>query len=323
VLNAVAAVPQAEAGDQVAAFYAATLHLLSASAGNERLILNTRLKQARLLLSLGRLQELRELLATLAAGIQGSGGSGTDHSTALLEVYCLQLQLFTQLGDAKHVSELVLRAHSVAKSAVALPAVYGVMHESAGRVAMMGKRWEEARVEFLEAFKSFEGTPRATANFNLFLLANMLGSSRIDPFQDESVRSYRNVPAVEQMVRLMESYLPSLSGDTNGLRDCVVIISRYKRSKDSDPFIMGFLSTLLFNIQGNVAVDLLAPYSQVSIGFVAKELGAPRSPARTHVRSQIRSLHTPPPLPLLFCRPYRPRGRDAAGGLADGRAAAR
>ena len=52
------------------------------------------------------------------------------------------------------------------------------------------------------------------------------------------------------------------------------IITRYKRAKDSDALIAGFLSTLLFNIQGNVAVDLLAPYSAVTVAFVAKELGA-------------------------------------------------
>jgi len=289
VLNAVAAAPQAGAGDQVAAFYDATLTTLRAAGlGNERLILNTRLKQARLLLSMGpdRLLELRDYLGALAADIVGGGGSGSgggggggggggnDHSTVLLEVYSLQLQVYTKLGDAKRVSELVVRARAVAASAVALPAVVGVMHECSGRVAMVGKRWDEARTEFLEAFKAFEGSARATDNYQLFLLANMLGSSRIDPFQDESVRSYRAVPAVEQMVRLMESYLPSLDGDTKGLRECVSIITRLKRGKDSDPFVVGFLSTLLFNIQGNVAVDLLAPYSAVSVQFVASELGA-------------------------------------------------
>jgi hypothetical protein len=269
VLTLVALAPAAEACGQVAAFYEATLSTLS-GAGNERLILNTRLKQARLLLSMGHLAELRDYLADLATCI----GEGSDHSTVLLEVYCLQLQVFSQLGDGKRVLELVARARAVAQSAVALPAVYGVMHESSGRVAMLSKRWDEAEKEFREAFKSFEGSPKAIPNFNLFLLAKMLGSSRVDPFQDESARSYLKVAEVEDMVELMKSYLPSLDGDTKGLRKCVTIINKIKRSADSDQFIVGYLGALLFSIQGNVALDLLAPYSAVTVKFVAEELGA-------------------------------------------------
>ena len=300
VLNAIANSPAAggSGGDRVASFYATTLSTLASGSGGERLVFNTRLKQARLLLSLGRLAELRDNLNSLAAsmgggaagggsGGGGAGGSGgafgvaADHSTALLEVYSLQLQLYTQLGDSKRVAELVARAKAVASGAVALPAVYGVMHESSGRCAMQSKRWEEAKVEFLDAFKSYEEagvSAKAATNLSLYLLAAMLSTSRINPFDDESVRSYKKVPAVEAMVALTESYL------LGELRAVAAQINAIGRAQGTDAFIKNYLGLLLRSVQGTCAVELLVPYSQVKVEFVAKELGAwdLRTTARMH-----------------------------------------
>ena len=104
-------------------------------------------------------------------------------------------------AERVRVAELVARAKAVASGAVALPAVYGVMHESSGRCAMQSKRWEEAKVEFLDAFKSYEEagvSAKAATNLSLSLLAAMLSTSRINPFDDESVRSYKKVLIPEE-----------------------------------------------------------------------------------------------------------------------------
>lgn len=98
------------------------------------------------------------------------------------------------------------------RSAVPHPAILGVIHECGGRLRMPDRRWEDARVEFLAAFKArpggrrgrWEGVrplPRAAparaprqafeeagagdsaiACLRYHLLCNMLAESRINPF---------------------------------------------------------------------------------------------------------------------------------------------
>lgn len=179
--------------EQLEEFYRVTLDAL-VGPGNDRLAFKTRTKLARLYLRAGDWKRLRPLLQQLqdscGADAAGNGGAGAgtpaaesdkSKATALLEVYALQMEMWSALADTKRVGELYRRAMAISRTAVPHPSVTGVIRECGGKMYMRERSWESARVEFLEAFKGYEEagwSHKTVACLRYLLLANMLSDSR-------------------------------------------------------------------------------------------------------------------------------------------------
>jgi hypothetical protein len=293
---------KATTGDQLSAFFDAALTSLTAGGAGSSLAFNTRLRLARIHLSTGNWAPLKEVLSVLLAACEGGAGGGggggsQEQVTSLMEVYSIQMQMYSALGENKHLSELVEKAKGKVKAAVSTPSVSGVICECSGKVMMADKRWEDARVAFSSAFHSFEeagNRDRTLANLSYYVLCNMLSGSRISPFEgDETAKSYERNPAMEFMVKLSELYM---SGDHMPF---TARVTAYATSPSSDPFIRTYLDELLFAIKSTAALKIVSSYSRVSIDFVAKELGACRTLDPTHKAF-------PAPLPSPHAHPRAP-----------------
>lgn len=119
-------------------FYNTTLQALSGP-GNERLAFKTKTKLARLYLQAQDWKKLRSLISELLAACGPvAAGAGTSAATALalaspsdagsgtqlLEVYALQIQMYTEMRDNKRLSEIYHKALGI-KSAVPHPGILG------------------------------------------------------------------------------------------------------------------------------------------------------------------------------------------------------
>jgi COP9 signalosome complex subunit 2 len=189
----------AQQSEQLAEFYKVTLDALTGP-GNERLAFKTRTKLARVYLRAGDWKRLRPLLTQLleacgagansssaalspSAQILASTDPGADDrskGTQLLEVFALQMEMYSELRDNKRLTELFHRATAV-RTAVAHPSTVGVIHECGGKMYMRDRAWDRARLEFLEAFKGYEeagATTKTVQCLRYLLLANMLSDSR-------------------------------------------------------------------------------------------------------------------------------------------------
>jgi COP9 signalosome complex subunit 2 len=268
------------------AFYDTTLEALASGGGNERLAFKTRTKQARLYLSAKDWARLRPLLAQLQAACSaGSGaGAGIDMATQLVEVYALQVAMASELRDTRKVAELVAKADAV-RSAVPHPAITGVLREAAGKMHMRERAWEEARVAFQDAFKSFEeagNTARTVTCLQYMLLANMLSNSRINPFDDQSSKAYERDPSVAASVALTDAYL---SGDMRSFESA--LRSAGAGTGGLDDFVAGYISDLLRTMRTGVALTLLAPYDRVRFAWLGRELGVSPAEAEALASSLI------------------------------------
>lgn len=121
--------------------------------------------------------------AVAAAGCGGDDAKGK--ATQLLDVYALKIQMLAAAqgaqirsavlavidvtrplaatADFKALAAAHAQAVAVMRSAVPHPAILGVIHECGGRLRMPDRRWEDARVEFLAAFKASEAGERGDA----------------------------------------------------------------------------------------------------------------------------------------------------------------
>lgn len=246
----------------------------------------TRLKLARLYLSRGDWPRLRAQLAQLTAEVTGTGagadrdrdeamlGASGGTGTGMLEVYALQIAMYTATKETKKLAETYAKASDIARAAVPHPSITGAINECGGKLAMMGRDWATARNLFLDAFKSYEEAgdgQRTIACLQYHLLANMLSSSRINPFDSQETKAYERDPQIAVMTSLTDAYLSNNIAAFDKLMRGTGSATGSPLAKD--PFIAEYMGDLHASIRAQVAVALVAPYTRVRLSFLASELG--------------------------------------------------
>lgn len=248
-------------------FYGLTLASL-AEAKNDRLWFKTNMKLATLLLSLRELPKAAKVLRELHKSCQTEGGDDDARKgTQLLEVYAAEIQVQTELRNAKKLKELYQRALAV-RSAIPHPRVMGIIRECGGKMHMHERNWADASTDFFEAFKSYDeaGSARRVACLKYLVLASMLLQSGVDPFDSQEARPYRNDPEVSAMTSLVEAY------QSASVRSFERVLRAHRASILDDPFISPYVNDLLTNVRTQVVLKCVAPYTRVRLGFIAAEL---------------------------------------------------
>lgn len=248
-------------------FYETTLSNL-AEAKNDRLWLKTNLKLAKLWLDRKEYSRLTKILRELHAACETKEGEEDQtKGSHLLEVYALEIQMYTETKNNKKLKELYTRTLRV-KSSITHPRIMGVIRECGGKMHMYVKDWENAQTDFFESFRNYDeaGSPQRITVLKYLVLSNMLNKSSINPFDSQETKPYRNDPQITSMTSLVEAYQ----------RDDIAAFEKILRENRADimddKFIAQYIQAILTNIRTAVLIRLIAPYSRVQLSFIADEL---------------------------------------------------
>lgn len=77
---------------------------------------------------------------------------GTDDvkkGSQLLEVYALEIQMYTEQRNTKKLKQLYHKALAV-KSAIPHPRILGIIRECGGKMHMRDQNWQDASTDFFE-----------------------------------------------------------------------------------------------------------------------------------------------------------------------------
>ncbi|KAH0454613.1 hypothetical protein IEQ34_016537 [Dendrobium chrysotoxum] len=239
-------------------FYQTTLKALE-EAKNERLWFKTNLKLCKIWFDVGEYGKMNKILKELHKSCQREDGTD-DHKkgTQLLEVYAIEIQMYTETKNNKKLKQLYQKALSI-KSAIPHPRIMGIIHECGGKMHMADGQWADAATDFFEAFKNYDeaGNHRRIQclksaylpylNFRYLVLANMLMESEVNPFDGQEAKP------------------------------CCFDNARQSNRKTimDDPFIRNYIEDLLKKIRTQVLVKLIKPYTRIRIPFISKELNVP------------------------------------------------
>ncbi|XP_048337892.1 COP9 signalosome complex subunit 2 isoform X1 [Sphaerodactylus townsendi] len=215
--------------DLLQEFYETTLEALK-DAKNDRLWFKTNTKLGKLYLEreeYGKLQKILrqlhqscqlqhqdakivELLETSAQHILAETDDGEDDlkkGTQLLEIYALEIQMYTAQKNNKKLKALYEQSLHI-KSAIPHPLIMGVIRECGGKMHLREGEFEKAHTDFFEAFKNYDesGSPRRTTCLKYLVLANMLMKSGINPFDSQEAKPYKNDPEILAMTNLVSAY---------------------------------------------------------------------------------------------------------------------
>ncbi|KAE8748229.1 alien [Frankliniella occidentalis] len=235
-------------------FYETTLDALK-DAKNDRLWFKTNTKLGKLYYDRNDFNRLAKILKQLHQSCQTDDGEDDlKKGTQLLEIYALEIQMYTAQKNNKKLKTLYEQSLHIKKCG-------GKMHLREGE-------FENAHTDFFEAFKNYDesGSPRRTTCLKYLVLANMLMKSGINPFDSQEAKPYKNDPEILAMTNLVSSY------QNNDINEFESILKEHRKNIMDDPFIREHIEDLLRNIRTQVLMKLIKPYTRIHIPFISKEL---------------------------------------------------
>jgi len=247
--------------------YETTLESLR-DANNEKLWFTTNRRLGEVCYQMQDYGRLGKILKDLHKSCQLE--DGTDDSkkgTQLLEVYALEIQMYATQKNNKKIKEVYNKALNI-KSAIPHPKFMGAIRESGGKMHMAEREWEKSHVDFFEAFKNYDeaGTPRRIQCLKYVVLANMLMSSDINPFDSPEAKPYKNDPEILVMTSLLTAK------QRNEIREFERVLKDNRKTIMDDPFIRDYIPDLLIIIRTQVLIKIIQPYTSIRIPFISKEL---------------------------------------------------
>ncbi|EFJ28052.1 hypothetical protein SELMODRAFT_170816 [Selaginella moellendorffii] len=251
-------------------FYQTTLKALE-DAKNERLWFKANLKLCKLWFDMGEYARMSKILKELHRSCQREDGSDDQKKgTQLLEVYAIEIQMYTETKNNKKLKQLYQKALSI-KSAIPHPRIMGIIHECGGKMHMAERHWADAATDFFEAFKNYDeaGAQRRIQCLKYLVLANMLMESQVNPFDAQEAKPYKNDPEILAMTNLVAAY------QRNEIFEFEKILKSNRKTIMDDPFIRNYIEDLLKNIRTQVLLKLIKPYTRIRIPFISKELNIP------------------------------------------------
>jgi len=248
-------------------FYETTLDALR-DAKNERLWFKTMTKLGKLYFDREEFNRLARVLKQLRQSCQTDDGEDDlKKGTQLLEVYALEIQMYTEQKNNKKLKALYDQSLHI-KSAIPHPLILGVIRECGGKMHLREGEFEKAHTDFFEAFKNYDesGSPRRTTCLKYLVLANMLMKSGINPFDSQEAKPYKNDPEILAMTELVTSY------QNNDINEFEKILKQNRTTIMEDTFIREHIEDLLKNIRTQVLIKLIRPYTRIQISFISGEL---------------------------------------------------
>lgn len=245
--------------------YDATLPVFHPDSGpcpNERLWFKTNIKFGQLLYETNQTPKLQQVLRELQIRHSEEGSS-----TQSLEIYALQIQLYSRQKENKKLKQTFEKAMNV-RGGIPHPRTIALIQELGGKMHMESKDYESAGKTFFQAFKSYDeaGDSSRLRCLKYLVLASMLHASTINPFDSQEARPYRDDPEIVAMTSLVHAF------QNNQIQDFERILRRNQGRIMNDEFIREHIEDLLRTIRTQVLRRAIEPYTQISLAAIAREL---------------------------------------------------
>jgi len=224
----------------------------------------------RLLYEIHETQQLQNVIQDLLKSSDDDGSHGASESarsTNLMEIYALQIQLYSRLKDNKQLRRIFHTAMHV-QGGVPHPRTIALIQELGGKMHMASREFEVASKTFFHAFKSYDdaGDPARLRCLKYLVMASMLHASSINPFDSQEARPYRDDPEIVAMTKLVQAF------HNNEIRTFERILQRNEGRIMDDEFVREHIEDLLRTIRTQVLRQVIRPYTRISLNKIAREL---------------------------------------------------
>lgn len=143
--------------------------------------------------------------------------------------------------------------------------VLGNIYSVGGRARMRERKFGEATKFLVEAVKNWDACRRTQETqdcIKLMVVSSLLSLSKVNPFDDQVVASHLSTPSIKAFERITKDVL------TKNADSFLVNIKPLQR-EDS---VKEYLPMLKRLIQKDLFLDVVKPYTNISLSFVGKRI---------------------------------------------------
>jgi COP9 signalosome complex subunit 2 len=234
---------------------------------NDRLWFKTNLKYGQLLYETNETGKLQAVLRDLKTNQDEESTGSSSSSTQSMEIYALQIQLYSRQKDNKKLREVFNKAMAV-RGGIPHPRTLALIQELGGKMHMAAREYEQAGKTFFQAFKSYDeaGDPSRLRCLKYLVMASMLHASTINPFDSQEARPYRDAPEIVAMTNLVQAF------HSNDIQAFEKILRENQGRIMEDEFVREHIEDLLRTIRRQVLQQVIRPYTRITLEAIAKEL---------------------------------------------------
>lgn len=243
-------------------FYEITLDTLKITK-NERLWFKTNIKLGKVYLECGEYMKLLSIIKQLRQ-IMCLENNGTQ----LLEVYALEIQMYTEQKNYRKLKTLYGKCSQV-KSAIPHPLTMSIIRECGGKMHLRAKNYKCAYKDFFEAFKNYDESgniERRLICLKYLLLTSMLMKSDINPLDSQEMKPYRNNMEIQAMTNLIQAF------QNNDMNEFELIFKENQLTLMEDNFIQEHINELVTHLRKKSLLRLIKPYKTISLMFISEQL---------------------------------------------------
>ena len=135
------------------------------------------------------------------------GDEDQKKATQLLEIYVLEIQMYTEQKNNKALQQLYVQSLHI-KGGIPHPLIMGTIRECDGKMHLRNEEFTLAHTDFFEAFKNYDesGSPRRISCLQYFLLVGALINNDSEPILAEQAAALRDDPAIVVTTQLVEAF---------------------------------------------------------------------------------------------------------------------
>eukprot|EP01090_Pellita_catalonica_P012234 TRINITY_DN2608_c0_g4_i1.p2 TRINITY_DN2608_c0_g4~~TRINITY_DN2608_c0_g4_i1.p2 ORF type:complete len:461 (+),score=118.26 TRINITY_DN2608_c0_g4_i1:1582-2964(+) len=237
---------------------------------NENLWFKTSLKLASRMFDKREYVKLGPILTELEAACQGKDGKeDPKKANQLLEVLALSIQMNMDMKNKLRTKEIHDEAFKIfERNPGILNSKLAIFHFVAGKLQMETLDFQKAYASFFESFNFFEeGSSRFKVPcLKYIVLSNMLMGSDIDPFNSPDTANLKNHKAIKPMADLLDTF------QHKEITRFEKILKTNKKMIEGDKFMAQFMPLVLREIRTNVLLQMIKPYTRVTLPFLASKL---------------------------------------------------
>jgi COP9 signalosome complex subunit 2 len=193
------------------------------------------------------------------------GSDDNNNVNLLLELYSHKIMLAEKRRNNKDMKAYFDRAILLTESGMVSNAVLGTIYTCGGRARMRESKFADAAQFFFEAVKNWDQCRRQQETedcIKLKVFSSLLSGSKVNPFDDQITASYLVKPSIKAFERVTKDVL--LKNADAFLQD-IKPLQREEIVKDYVPLLKRLIQKDLF-------LEIVRPYSNISLAFVAKRI---------------------------------------------------
>jgi len=183
----------------------------------------------------------------------------------LLELYAQKIILADKRRNNKDLKAFFEKADQLTKLAMGGNAVLGTIYSVGGRARMRERKFAEATKFLVEAVKNWDQCRRKQETedcIKLMVVSSLLSTSKVNPFDDQVAASHLGTPAIKAFERVTKDVL---SKNADSFLQNIKPLQREEIVKE-------YLPMLKRLIQKDLFLELVKPYTNISMSFVGKRI---------------------------------------------------